>query len=80
MMYLCCILDGEEYLQKIFHMSKAIAIRFWEAFAQVYFDKDRSLEDIAEEIKPYAGLKTIIIERDSGKPMTEFRKALKGIL
>lgn len=80
MMYLCCILDGEEYLQEIFHMSKTTAVRFWETFAQVYFGKDRSLEDIAEEIKPYAGLKTIIIERDSGKPMTEFRKALKGIL
>ena len=80
MMYLCCILDGEAYLQEIFHMSKATAVRFWEAFAQVYFGKDRSLEDIAKEIEPFAGLKTIIIERDSGKPMTEFRKALKGIL
>ena len=80
MMYLCCILDGEEYLQEIFHMSKTTAVRFWETFAQVYFGKDRSLEDIAKEIEPFAGLKTIIIERDSGKPMTEFRKALKGIL
>lgn len=80
MMYLCCILDGEEYLQKIFHMSKATAIQFWEAFATVYFSEDRSLEDIAKEIEPFAGLKTLIIERDSGKPMTEFRKALKGIL
>lgn len=80
MMYLCCILDGEEYLQNIFHMSKATAIRFWEAFATVYFGEDRSLEDIAKEIEPFAGLKTLIIERDSGKPMTEFRKALKGIL
>jgi uncharacterized protein (TIGR02172 family) len=80
MMYLCCILDGEEYLQKIFHMSKATAIQFWEAFATAYFGEDRSLEDIAKEIEPFAGLKTLIIERDSGKPMTEFRKALKGIL
>lgn len=80
MMYLCCILDGEEYLQNIFHMSKATAIRFWEAFATVYFGEDCSLEDIAKEIEPFAGLKTLIIERDSGKPMTEFRKALKGIL
>jgi uncharacterized protein (TIGR02172 family) len=80
MMYLCCILDGEEYLQNIFHMSKATAIRFWEAFATIYFGESRSLEDIAKEIEPFAGLKTLIIERDSGKPMTEFRKALKGIL
>jgi uncharacterized protein (TIGR02172 family) len=80
MMYLCCILDGESYLQEFFHMSKATAVRFWEAFATAYFGKGRSLEDIAEEIMPFAGLKTIIIERDTGKPMPQFRKALKKIL
>lgn len=80
MMYLCCILDGEAYLQEFFHMNKDTAVRFWEAFAPVYFGKDRSLDAIAEEIMPFAGLKTIIIERDSGQPKMEFRKALKKIL
>lgn len=80
MLYLCCILDVEEYLMEYFHMDKPTAIRFWEAFAPAYFGKSRSLNDIAEEIKPFAGLKTIIIERDTGQPMPLFRAALKGIL
>lgn len=80
MLYLCCILDGEEYLMEYYHMDKPTAIRFWEAFAPAYFGKSRSLNDIAEEIKPFAGLKTIIIERDTRQPMPLFRAALKGIL
>jgi hypothetical protein len=46
----------------------------------VYFGPDRSLTDIEEEIKPYAGLKTLIVERDTKQPMPEFREALKGII
>lgn len=80
MLFLCCILDGEEYLSEFYHMNKPTAVRFWEAFAPAYFGKNRSLKDIEEEIMPFAGLKTIIIERDTGHPMPEFRKALKGIL
>ena len=80
MMYLCCVLDGEEYLSEYFHMHKPTAVAFWEAFAPAYFGRGRSLDDIAEEIKPFAGLKTIIIERDRKMPMPLFRAALKGIL
>lgn len=80
MLYLCCILDGEEYLIEYYHMNKPTAVRFWEAFASAYFGKDRSLNDIEEELMPFAGLRTLTIERDTGHPMPEFRKALKGIL
>lgn len=80
MMYLCCILDGEEYLNEYFHMHKETAVKFWEAFAPAYFGRDRSLKDIEEEIRPFAGLKTIIIERDTQCPMPEFRVALSTIL
>jgi len=80
MLYLCCILDDGDYLMEYFHMDKPTAVKFWEYFAPVYFGKERSLQDIETEIKPYAGLKTLIIERDSHKPMTEFRKALDQIL
>ena len=80
MMYLCCILDGEDYIHEYFHMHKETAVKFWEAFAPAYFGRDRSLKDIEEEIRPFAGLKTIIIERDTQCPMPEFRKALRTIL
>jgi len=36
--------------------------------------------DVEEEIMPFAGLKTLIVERDTRCPMPEFRAALKGII
>jgi len=80
MVYLCCCLNGEDFIRETFHMSKSLAIRFWESFAPEYFGKGIPLKEIEALICPYAGLKTIIIERDMGKPMPEFREALRPIL
>lgn len=80
MVYLCSNLSSEDFIRETFHMDKATARRFWTYFAPAYFGKDRPLSDIEEEIRPYAGLKTLIIERDSKTPMPEFRAALKSIL
>ena len=80
MVYLCCCLSDEAFIQETFHMTKALAIRFWEQFAPVYFGADRPLKDIEEEIRPFAGLKTLIIERDTKMPMPEFREALSSVL
>ena len=80
MVYLCANLSQEAFIVEAFHMPKALAGKFWECFAPVYFGKDRPLRDIEEEIMPYAGLKTLIIERDTRMPMPEFRAALSSIL
>ena len=80
MVYLCCYLSGEDFIKETFHMPKSLAMRFWDEFVPVYFGKDRSPKDIEEEIRPYAGLKTLIVERDTGSPMPEFRAALKSVL
>ena len=80
MVYLCCVLDGEDFIRETFHMEKATAFRFWEHFAPVYFGKNLTLNEIETIIKPFAGLKTLIIERDTHCPMPEFRAALDGIL
>ena len=80
MVYLCCNLSGEDFIRETFHMPKALANRFWEFFAKAYFGGDSPLKEIEEEIRPYAGLKTLIIERDCNCPMPEFRAALSSIL
>lgn len=80
MVYLCCCLNGEDFIRETFHMSRSLAIRFWESFAPEYFGKGIPLKEIEALIRPYAGLKTIIIERDMGKPMPEFREALRSVL
>lgn len=80
MVYLCTCLSDEAFIQETFHMPKSLAIRFWEEFVPAYFGTDRSLKDVEEEIKPFAGLKTLIVERDTCRPMPEFRAVLKGII
>ena len=80
MVYLCCCLSDEAFIQETFHMPKSLSTRFWEEFAPVYFGADRSLKDIVEEVGPYAGLKTLIVERDTKCPMPGIREALRPIL
>ena len=80
MVYLCCCLDGEAFIQETFHMTKPLAMQFWAHFAPAYFGPDVPLKEVEELIRPYAGLKTLIVERDTKCPMPEFRAALKGII
>lgn len=80
MVYLCCCVTPEDFILETFHMSKALSTEFWRHFAPVYFGPDRPLKDIEEEIRPYTGLKTLIIERDTGCPMPVFREALQSVL
>ena len=80
MVYLCCCVSDEAFIQETFHMPKSLSIEFWRHFASAYFGKDRSIESIEEEILPFAGLKTLIVERDTKKPMPNMRACLQSIL
>ena len=61
-------------------LAKSLSMRFWEYFAPEYFGPEKSLEEINRLIAPYAGLKTLIVERDTKRPMPEMRACLKGII
>ena len=80
MVYCTAYISEPDFVREAFHMEPATAVRFWQAFAPVYFGSDRPIRDIEAEVRPYAGLKTIIVERDMGRPMPTFREALKPIL
>ena len=80
MVYLCGNLSSEEFIREAYHMSKAVSQQFWAYFAAAYFGSDRPLRSIEEEIRPYAGIKTLIIERETRCPMPEFRAALSSVL
>lgn len=80
MVYLCCCLSEEEFIKTSFHMPKSLAVRFWNCFAPAYFGTGIPQEEIDELIRPYAGLKTLIVERDTHRPMPELREALSTIL
>ena len=78
MVYLCCCLNNEAWTQEAYHMSNATAARFWDAFAPEYFGPDADMEAVMRDVKIYAGLKTLIVERDTHCPMPEFRAMLEG--
>ena len=80
MVYLCCCLSDEAFISETFHMPKAVAMKFWDCFVPVYFGEGIPPKEIEELIRPYAGLKTLIVERDAGQPMPEFRAALSSVL
>ena len=80
MVYLCCYLSKEEFIKETFHMPKHLAMQFWDSFVPVYFGPGIPLREIEELIRPYAGLKTLIVERDTHCPMPELREALSTIL
>ena len=80
MVYLCCMLSKDEFIEETFHMPKSLARKFWEHFAKVYFGPGIPLNEIEEMIRPFAGLKTIIVERDTKRPMPELRAGLERIL
>ncbi len=80
MVYITCILDDEVFLKEAFHMDKPTAERFWHAFAPEYFGAEADLDALEKEVRIYAGLKTLIIERDTQRPMPEFRAMLEGTI
>ena len=80
MVYLCSNLSPEPFILETFHMPKSLAIKFWQEFVPAYFGEDLPLGEVEEMIRPYAGLKTLIIERDMNQPMPVFRDALKTVL
>ena len=77
MVYLCSFLNDETWTQEVFHMTNATAQRFWKAFAPEYFGPDADLNEIEKTVRIYAGLKTLIIERDAHCPMPQFRAVLE---
>ena len=78
MVYLCCCLNDETWIREQYHMEKETSLKFWDTFAKEYFGADADMEAVMREVKIYAGLKTLIIERDTHCPMPQFRAMLEG--
>ena len=80
MVYLSSNVSPEPFILETFHMPKSLAIQFWRHFAAAYFGPDRPLEEIETLVRPYAGLKALIVERDCGSIPPSFFEALAPIL
>ena len=80
MVYLCCNLSPAPFIEETFHMPKPLAVEFWRRFVPAYFGAGIPLKEVEDIVRPYAGLKTLIIERDMGQPAPLFREALRSVL
>ena len=80
MVYLCACLNDESWTMEVNHMSNATAARFWDGFAKEYFGPDADMEEVMKRVKIFAGLKTLMVERDTRCPMPQFRAMLEGTI
>lgn len=75
---LCCLYNTEEFTREVFHISNEMAARFWFFFVKEYFGEDADHDAIEQMLRPYAGLKSLMIEKFAGCKMPCFR-TLMGI-
>ena len=80
MVYLCACLNDESWTMEVNHMSNATAARFWDGFAKEYFGPDANMDEVMKQVKIFAGLKTLMVERDTHCPMPQFRAMLEGTI
>lgn len=73
---LTCRYDDEDFVRENFHMELASANEFWKYFVKEYFGENANLEEVTGMIRPYSGLKTLLIERNAGVYMPQFHALL----
>ena len=78
MVLLCTRYDDEEFLRDVFHVTPQIADNFWRYFVKGYFGEDADPDEIDDMLRPYAGLKVLIIERNAGMFFPQFHALFKA--
>ena len=79
MVLLCCVYDDEAFIRETFHMDPQTAVEFWNYFVKGYFGEDADPKEIETMLRPFAGLKVLIIERDARMYFPQFHALLDGI-
>lgn len=72
--------DSDEFVEEVFHMTNETANKFWLGFVAEYYGPNADPDEMDRQIRPFAGLKTIIIERNAGCPFPEFRALMSEVL
>lgn len=79
MVLLCCCYDDEAFVREVFHMELATAKEFWYWFVKEYFGEDADPDEWDRTLRPYAGLKVLIIERNCGTYFPQFHALFNEI-
>ena len=78
MIHTCWLQEEEE--RELYHIGLDTSKAFWKAFVPAYFGPDASLEEVQAQLRPYAFLRILAIERTLGSPRMEIRPALYEII
>lgn len=78
MVLLCCVYDDDAFIRETFHMEPETAREFWKYFVKGYFGEDADPDETEKILRPYAGLKVLIIERNAGMYFPNFHALLEG--
>ena len=78
MVLLCCVYDDDAFIRETFHMEPETAREFWRYFVKGYFGEDAQPDEIEKMLRPYAGLKVLIIERNAGMHFPNFHALLEN--
>ena len=78
MLQACWIPD--ELSKELYHIDVATARAFWEAFVPEYFGPDVPLEEVEEQVRPYALLRTLVCESVIGEPLMETRQPIRAMV
>lgn len=80
MVLLTCKYEGEDFLREAFHMEPDTAGKFWYYFAKEYWGEECDPDEMDRKLRPFAGLKTLIIERDARTYFPHFHALLAEVL
>lgn len=58
-----------DFFKEMFHFEPKLADRFWTLFAKEYFGQEEDISNIDEMVKPYAVLRKLTMEVESGIPL-----------
>lgn len=77
MVLLCTVYDDDSFIRETFHMEPCTAREFWKYFVKGYFGEDADPDEIERILRPYAGLKVLIIERNAQMYFPNFHALLE---
>lgn len=79
MVYLCCCFSPDDFIRETYHMEPELTRKFWRCFVRAYFGESSKLEEVEKTLRPYAGLKVLIIERNMNAPFPIFHRLFDGL-
>ena len=78
MVHTCWLQEEQE--RELYHIGLDTSKAFWKAFVPAYFDSDASLEEVEAQLRPYALLRVLVVERIIGAPHLEIRPELHKMI